>query len=103
MPARAAFDAIFPTGAQNNAGGMLPCLTFLASIDCGCPIRSGRSFMSAQRFAGKVAVVTGGNSGIGLGVAKAYAREGAQVAITGRNDKTLQEAAAEIGSGTLAI
>jgi NAD(P)-dependent dehydrogenase (short-subunit alcohol dehydrogenase family) len=59
--------------------------------------------MSAQRFQGKVAVVTGGNSGIGLGVAKAYAREGAQVAITGRNEKTLQAAAEEIGNGTLAI
>jgi NAD(P)-dependent dehydrogenase (short-subunit alcohol dehydrogenase family) len=59
--------------------------------------------MSAQRFQGKVAVVTGGNSGIGLGVAKAYAREGAQVAITGRNEKTLQAAAKEIGDGTLAI
>ncbi len=59
--------------------------------------------MNAQRFQGKVAVVTGGNSGIGLGVAKAYAREGAQVAITGRNDKTLQAAAGEIGKGTLAI
>jgi NAD(P)-dependent dehydrogenase (short-subunit alcohol dehydrogenase family) len=59
--------------------------------------------MSAQRFQGKVAVVTGGNSGIGLGVAKAYAQEGAQVAITGRNDKTLQAAAKEIGNGTLAI
>ena len=33
--------------------------------------------MNAQRFRGKVAVVTGGNSGIGLGVAKAYAQEGA--------------------------
>jgi NAD(P)-dependent dehydrogenase (short-subunit alcohol dehydrogenase family) len=59
--------------------------------------------MSAQRFQGKVAVVTGGNSGIGLGVAKAYAREGAQVAITGRNEKTLEAAAKEIGDGTLAI
>lgn len=59
--------------------------------------------MSARRFQGKVAVVTGGNSGIGLGVAKAYAREGAQVAITGRNEKTLQAAAKEIGDETLAI
>jgi NAD(P)-dependent dehydrogenase (short-subunit alcohol dehydrogenase family) len=59
--------------------------------------------MNRQRFQGKIAVVTGGNSGIGLGVAKAYAREGAQVAITGRNDKTLQAAAQEIGNGTLAI
>src|SRR5262249_33067515 len=59
--------------------------------------------MSTQRFQGKVAVVTGGNSGIGLGVAKAYAREGAQVAITGRNQETLQAAAREIGAGTLAI
>jgi len=59
--------------------------------------------VSAQRFQGKVAVVTGGNSGIGLGVAKAYAREGARVAITGRNEKTLQAAGGEIGNGTLAI
>ena len=59
--------------------------------------------MSAQRFKGKVALVTGGNSGIGLGVAKAYAREGAQVAITGRNESTLEAAAKEIGDGTLAI
>ena len=59
--------------------------------------------MNAQRYQGKVAVVTGGNSGIGLGVAKAYAREGAHVAITGRNEKTLETAAKEIGDGTLAI
>lgn len=59
--------------------------------------------MNAQRFKDKVAVVTGGNSGIGLGVAKAYAQEGAQVAITGRNAKTLEIAAKEIGDGTLAI
>jgi NAD(P)-dependent dehydrogenase (short-subunit alcohol dehydrogenase family) len=59
--------------------------------------------MNGQRFREKVAVVTGGNSGIGLGAAKAYAKEGASVVITGRDEKTLQAAAEEIGEGTLAI
>ncbi len=59
--------------------------------------------MSTNRFEGKVAVVTGGNSGIGLAAAKAYAREGAKVAITGRDEKTLQAAARAIGPGTLAL
>ena len=59
--------------------------------------------MSMKRFEGKVAVVTGGNSGIGLGAAKAFAREGAKVAITGRDEKTLRTAAEEIGPGTLAV
>jgi NAD(P)-dependent dehydrogenase (short-subunit alcohol dehydrogenase family) len=59
--------------------------------------------VSRKRFEGKVAVVTGGNSGIGLATAKAYAQEGAQVAITGRDEKTLRQAAKEIGEGTLAI
>jgi NAD(P)-dependent dehydrogenase (short-subunit alcohol dehydrogenase family) len=59
--------------------------------------------MKEERFKGKVAVVTGGNKGIGLGVAKAYAREGASIVITGRDDKTLQAAAEDIGPGTLAI
>ncbi len=55
------------------------------------------------RFDGKVAVVTGGNSGIGLAVAKAFAREGASVVITGRDEAALQSAAKEIGAGTLAV
>ena len=59
--------------------------------------------MKEERFKGKVAVVTGGNKGIGLGVAKAYASEGASVVITGRDDKSLQAAAEDIGPGTLAI
>ena len=56
-----------------------------------------------KRFEGKVAMVTGGNSGIGLAAAKAFAREGAQVAVTGRDEGTLKSAEKEIGSSALAI
>lgn len=56
-----------------------------------------------MRFEGKVALVTGGNSGIGLATAKALAAEGAKVAITGRDETSLANAAREIGGDTLAI
>ena len=46
---------------------------------------------------GKVAVVTGGSVGIGLGVARAFAREGAQVLIAARDKVRVEEAAAGIG------
>ena len=49
------------------------------------------------RFLGKVAVVIGGNSGIGLASAKAFASEGARVVITGRDADTLRAAARDIG------
>jgi NAD(P)-dependent dehydrogenase (short-subunit alcohol dehydrogenase family) len=51
----------------------------------------------------KVAVVTGGSSGIGLGIAKRFAAEGAKVVITGRSKANLDKAVAEIGHGTLGI
>ena len=57
----------------------------------------------AGKLEGKVAVVTGGNSGIGLATAKEFAREGARVVITGRDARTLDEAAREIGGGVLAL
>jgi NAD(P)-dependent dehydrogenase (short-subunit alcohol dehydrogenase family) len=49
-----------------------------------------------RAFAGKVAVVTGGGAGIGFAVARAFAREGARVAIAGRSRDTLAHAAASI-------
>ncbi|HEY4061003.1 MAG TPA: SDR family oxidoreductase [Puia sp.] len=51
----------------------------------------------------KVAVITGGNSGIGLGVAKLFAQEGAKVTITGRNESTIRDAVKEIGNGALGL
>jgi NAD(P)-dependent dehydrogenase (short-subunit alcohol dehydrogenase family) len=56
-----------------------------------------------KRLEGKVAVVTGGNSGIGLASAKRLAEEGARVAISGRSQKTLDEAVKIIGNGVLAL
>ena len=56
-----------------------------------------------KRLEGKVAVVTGGNSGIGLATAKRLQQEGARVAISGRSRKTLDEAVRTIGNGVLAI
>jgi NAD(P)-dependent dehydrogenase (short-subunit alcohol dehydrogenase family) len=56
-----------------------------------------------KRLEGKVAVVTGGNSGIGLAAAKRLQEEGARVAIAGRSKKTLDEAVKTIGNGVVAV
>ena len=50
-----------------------------------------------MKLTGKKALITGGNSGIGLATARLFIAEGAQVAITGRDQKTLDEAVAELG------
>jgi NAD(P)-dependent dehydrogenase (short-subunit alcohol dehydrogenase family) len=57
----------------------------------------------ARRFEGKTVVITGGNSGIGLATARLFHEEGARVAISGRDEKTLDEAVKTIGNGTLAV
>jgi NAD(P)-dependent dehydrogenase (short-subunit alcohol dehydrogenase family) len=56
-----------------------------------------------KRLEGKVAVVTGGNSGIGLATAQRFLEEGAKVAISGRNQKTLEDAAKLLGDGVLVL
>src|SRR4051794_27938928 len=49
-----------------------------------------------QRLGNKVAVVTGGGSGLGRGIALAFAREGARVVVVGRREAPLAETAARI-------
>lgn len=56
-----------------------------------------------QRLKNKVALVTGGNSGIGQGIAERFYEEGAKVIIFGRNTETLKAAKEKMGDDVLAI
>jgi NAD(P)-dependent dehydrogenase (short-subunit alcohol dehydrogenase family) len=55
------------------------------------------------KLEGKIALVTGGNSGIGLATAKRFVNEGAYVFITGRRESELAAAAKEIGRNVTAV
>lgn len=61
------------------------------------------SIKTGRRLEEKVALITGGNSGIGLATAKRFVAEGAHVYITGRREKELNEAVAAIGENVTAI
>src|ERR1700728_3501008 len=75
----------------------------LIKVDWACKLqvkkkarRKHVSNNNGQQLAGKIAVITGGSSGIGLATAKRFVEEGAHVVITGRREKELKEAAAFI-------
>ena len=55
----------------------------------------------SQKLAGKIALVTGGNRGIGLATALAFAKAGARVVITGRDQTSLDTAAAQHSSARM--
>lgn len=56
-----------------------------------------------SRLDGKVALITGGNSGIGLATARLFVSEGARVIVTGRNQKTLTQAQELLGEDVLCV
>ena len=59
--------------------------------------------MSELKLKNKIAVITGGNSGIGLATAREFKAQGASVVIAGRDETTLFQAARELGDDTLAV
>jgi NAD(P)-dependent dehydrogenase (short-subunit alcohol dehydrogenase family) len=56
-----------------------------------------------SKLEGKIALITGGNSGIGLATAKRFVNEGAYVFVTGRRDAALAEAVKEIGKNVTGV
>ena len=66
-------------------------------------LRQNYGVVQTMKLTGKVAVITGGNSGIGFGIARRLADEGAKGIIIGRNQKTLDDASNKLGGAFLPI
>src|ERR671930_2780358 len=69
---------------------------------CFCQVIHNRR-MDLFDLQGKAALVTGGNGGIGLGMALGLARAGARVAIAGRDERKNAAALNELGEGAIAL
>ncbi len=61
-------------------------------------IPTQRRLLNMSKLAGKIAVITGGNSGIGYASAKEFKEKGATVVITGRNEEKVKKAASELAA-----
>lgn len=59
--------------------------------------------MQELKLENKVAVITGGNSGIDLATARLFKEQGASLVIVGRNNKTLENVKDELGDDTIVI
>ena len=62
-----------------------------------------QSELITKRLDGKIAVITGGNSGMGLATAQRFVQEGAYVFITGRRQNELDRAVKQIGKNVTGI
>jgi NAD(P)-dependent dehydrogenase (short-subunit alcohol dehydrogenase family) len=63
----------------------------------------GQEEQQLNRLQGKIAVITGGSSGMGFATAEQFVSEGAYVYITGRREKELDAAVAKIGKNIAAV
>src|SRR5262245_628001 len=72
---------------------------------CQCPhhLKNATQEGSMDKLNGKIALITGGSSGIGLATAKRFVAEGAYIFITGRREAELAAAAKDIGKNIRAL
>jgi NAD(P)-dependent dehydrogenase (short-subunit alcohol dehydrogenase family) len=66
-------------------------------------LRNKFKIIEMSRLKDKIAVITGGNSGIGFGIAREFKNEGAKGVIVGRNQETLDSAMARLGDNFIAV